>query len=199
MFLQQNFLQLPQTEKPPQDVTRSQVPLGSNLFLCLLVREHTSALWVKAGEWFAGQPVFWCQEDQMSVWPSNSLGAGKVHVVSQLCGMDAMARSSSRRWMPNCSRHKKGDKGDKTDGNTKRRDGGDCTHLPHKETQTASDTCFRGSHLAWSHLQLMKPLQQARPCAWVLTSSTPAWLSRFASLLLSWTHHIHHGDTHTPP
>lgn len=47
ILLQQNFLQLPQTEKLPQDATRSQAlphgPSGSHLLPHLLAAEHTSA------------------------------------------------------------------------------------------------------------------------------------------------------------
>lgn len=47
-------------------------------------------------------------------------------------------------------------------------------------------TRVSGDH-TWPHpiLQLMKAPQQASPCFWVLASSPPAWISRFASLLLS--------------
>lgn len=72
----------------------------------------------------------------------------------------------------------------------KREDGRDSTRLPHEEAQMRSDTCLRESNLAWSHLATLETTP---------ASSTPAWFSSFAPLLLSRTHHIHHSDTHTPP
>lgn len=75
-------------------------------------------------------------------------GARRESALRFGCGGEEQARGCQTAPGP----RKETNKGDKTDGNTKRRDGGDCTHLPHKETQMGSDACFRGSHLAPSCL-----------------------------------------------
>lgn len=46
-----------------------------------------------------------------------------------------------------------------------RRDGGDCMHLRHKETQMGSDTCFRGSHLDSSHLAAHEATPASELCS----------------------------------
>lgn len=101
-------------------------------------------------------------------------GAGKVQVMTQPCGLAAVARSSSRHRMPNCSGHKKGDKQRrKTDG-IQREEMEDTARTFSTKKLRWDLTRVSGDH-TWPHpiLQVTEIPQHTGPCFWVLTSSPP--------------------------